>query len=96
MIDIVIKPKVKKFIKLLPPKHQRQVKDRILKLLEKPIPHDSKYLTGYNPYIRIDIGEYRIIYKFNAKKKLITVVLVGKRNDGAVYREFKRYIKSNK
>jgi len=90
MITIVIKPNVKKFIKLLPPKHQRQVKDRILKLQKKPIPHDSKQLIGYNPYLRIDVGEYRVIYRFDIKKELITVVLIGKRNDDAVYRKFKR------
>lgn len=90
MISIVIKPKVKKFIKSLPPKHQRQVKNCMLKLQKKPIPHDSKRLIGYNPYLRVDVGEYRIIYKFDAKKKLITVVLAGKRNDEAVYRQFKR------
>ena len=96
MIDIVIKPKVKKFIKLLPLKHQRQVKDRILKLLDQPVPHDSKCLSGYNPYLRVDVGEYRVIYRFDSKQKRITVVLVGKRNDGDVYREFKRIYKNNK
>jgi mRNA interferase RelE/StbE len=90
MINIAIKPKVKKFIKLLPLKHQRQVKNRILKLQENPTPHDAKYLIGYNPYLRIDVGEYRVIYKFNAKRKFVTVVLAGKRNDGEVYKKFKR------
>jgi mRNA interferase RelE/StbE len=95
MINIAIKPEVKKFIKILPPKHQRQVKNCILKLQKKPMPHDSKQLIGYNPYLRIDVGEYRIIYKFDSNKKLITVVLVGKRNDGTVYREFKRIHKKS-
>ena len=93
MISIAIKPRVKKFIKVLPPKHQRQVKDSIIELQKEPIPHDSKQLVGYNPYLRIDIGEYRIIYKFDSKKKLITVVLIGRRNDSAVYKGFKRIYK---
>lgn len=91
MLDL--KPKAKKFIKSLPPKHQRQVKDRILSLQINPIPHDAKKLMGYEHYIRVDIGEYRIIYRYENVKDLITVVLVGKRNDDEVYRITKRLLK---
>jgi mRNA interferase RelE/StbE len=92
VIDIDLKPKAKKFISILPPKHKRQVKDRILALQNDPIPHDSKKLAGYNDYIRIDIGEYRIIYRYDAKNDLIVVVLVGKRNGGEVYRIAKKIL----
>jgi mRNA interferase RelE/StbE len=85
-----LKPRAKKFIFSLPPKHKRQIKDRILDLQNNPIPHDSKKLLGYEQYIRIDSGEYRIIYKYDKKKDLITVVLVGRRNDGEVYRIARR------
>lgn len=89
----MIKPRVKKFIKTLPPKHRRQVKDRILSLLDNPVPQDSKKLVGYERYIRIDMGEYRIIYCYDNKKDLVTVMLVGKRNDDEVYRVAKRILK---
>lgn len=92
MVVIDIKTKAKKFIAILPPKHKRQIKDRILALQSKPIPHDSKKLVGYENYIRVDIGEYRIIYRYEEKKNLITVVLVGKRNGGEVYRIAKRVL----
>jgi mRNA interferase RelE/StbE len=85
-----LKLKAKKFIISLPPKHERQIKDRILELQKNPIPHDSKKLQGYEDYIRVDIGEYRIIYRYNKEKELITVILIGKRNDGEVYRIAKR------
>lgn len=85
-----LKPKAKKFITLLPPKHQRQIKDRILALQDNPMPHDSKKLLGYENYMRIDVGEYRVIYRHEEQKDLVTVVLVGKRNDGEVYRIAKR------
>ncbi len=90
MPELVLKQKAKKFIMTLPAKHKRQVKDRILALQDNPLPHDSKKLIGFDNYIRIDIGEYRIIYRYDAKKDLVTVVLVGKRNDDEVYRVAKR------
>ena len=88
-----LKPKAKKFIQSLPPKHQRQVKDYILSLQHNPAPHDAKKLMGYENYTRVDTGEYRIIYRHDCKKDLITVVLVGKRNDGEIYKIAKRVLK---
>lgn len=93
MLSIDLKPKAKKFISTLPPKHKRQIKDSILSLQNTPFPHDSKKLVGYEDYIRVDIGEYRMIYRYEIKKKLITVVLVGKRNDGDIYRIARRVLK---
>lgn len=90
---IDLKPKAKNFIESLPPKHKRQVKDHILSLQDNPIPHDSKKLKGYERYNRVDIGEYRIIYRYENKKNIVTVVLVGKRNDDKIYRIVKRTLK---
>lgn len=90
MAVIDLKPKAKNFIIVLPPKHRRQIKDRILALQNDPMPHDSKKLLGYENYTRIDAGEYRIIYRYEETRDLVTVVLVGKRNDGEIYRIAKR------
>jgi len=92
MVEIQIKPRVVKFIKTLPPKHKRQVKDYILKLANQPIPADSKQLKNHAPYLRGDIGEYRVIYRFDKSPDIVTVVLVGRRNDGDVYKRIKRII----
>lgn len=93
MAKIDLKPKAKKFIESLPPKHKRQVKDNILSLQDNPHPHDLKKLQGYENYNRVDIGEYRIIYRYDDKKDMVTVVLVGKRNDDSIYRIAKRILK---
>jgi mRNA interferase RelE/StbE len=93
MPKIDLKPKAKKFIESLPHKKKRQVKDYILSLQDNPFPHDAKKLLGYEDYLRVDIGEYRIIYRYENKKDILLVVLAGKRNDDAIYRIAKRTLK---
>ena len=93
MPTLDLKPKARKFIQSLPPKHQRQVKDSILSLQGDPAPQDAKKLIGYKHYTRIDCGEYRIIYRHENKKDLLTVALVGKRNDDGIYKIAKRNLK---
>ena len=93
MPNVDLKPRAMKFIKTLPPKHRRQIKNYILSLRDNPLPHDSKKLIGYEQYTRVDVGEYRIIYRYETKQDVVTVVLVGKRNDDEVYRIAKRILK---
>lgn len=75
-----------KFIKKLPPKQYRQVVGTILSLREDPNPHDSEQLSGFPEYQRVDIGEYRIVYRFD--KEIVYIAVVGKRNDDEVYKRF--------
>jgi len=93
MPKIDLKPKAKKFIESLPPKHQRQVKNHILSLADNPKPQDVKKLLGYENYLRTDIGEYRIIYRYETKSDIVIIVLVGKRNDDEIYRIAKRSLR---
>ncbi len=92
MPKLDLKPRAKKFLESLPPKHKRQVKDHILSLADNPTPHDAKKLIGYENYLRTDIGEYRIIYRYEPNPNTIVVVLVGKRNGDEVYRIAKRLL----
>ncbi|MGR3220499.1 MAG: type II toxin-antitoxin system RelE family toxin [Candidatus Anammoxibacter sp.] len=59
MLKINISKDVAKFLKKLPPKHGKQVAQKITALRENPKPNDSQWLKGY-PYMRADIGEYRM------------------------------------
>ena len=77
-----------KFIKKLPPKQYRQVVGTVLSLRENPTPHDSEQLSGYPEYQRVDIGEYRIVYRFD--KDTVYIAVIGKRNDDEVYKRFKQ------
>lgn len=76
-----------RFLEALPPKQFRQVASAALALLREPYPHDSSKLHGH-PYQRIDVGEYRIVYR--AGNDVVQVVLLGKRNDDEVYRQLGR------
>lgn len=50
-------------------------------------PHYSKLLAG-TTYQRLEVGEYRVIYRADEEK--VYVVMVAKRNDGEVYRLLER------
>ncbi|HLF97987.1 MAG TPA: type II toxin-antitoxin system RelE/ParE family toxin [Methylococcaceae bacterium] len=75
------------FLESLPGKQFNQVVGKLFALLENPEPHDSAALKGY-PYRRADSGEYRIVYDIQAD--VLRVVLIGKRNDDAVYKRLAR------
>jgi mRNA interferase RelE/StbE len=93
MPKIDLKPRAVKFIKTLPPKPKRQIKNYILSLQDNPHLPDARPLIGYKNYLRADIGEYRIIYRYDPADDLVTVVLAGKRNDDEIYKIAKRVLK---
>lgn len=89
MLKIDISKPAAKFLVRLPPKQRRQVVFKIESLREDPYPHDSKQLKGY-PFFRADVGEYRIIYIVEGP--VLQILVVGKRNDGDVYRRMERSV----
>jgi mRNA interferase RelE/StbE len=80
-------PRARKSLADLLTKPFRQVVTKIFALLDDPLPSDARQLKGF-PYHRADSGEYRIIYRFD--DQTLRVVLIGKRNDDAVYKELQR------
>ncbi|MEQ9672307.1 type II toxin-antitoxin system RelE family toxin [Coleofasciculus sp. G2-EDA-02] len=81
------------FLKGLQPKIAAQIAKKVLALNVDPLPTDSKQLSGYPDYYRVDSGEYRIVYPFNPNQDLVEVILVGKRNDDDVYKRLERLLK---
>jgi len=61
---------------------------KIARLRENPETARSKLLAGFAPLRRFRSGDYRIVYFANAST--LTVVLVDKRNDDAIYRRLKQ------
>ena len=80
------------FLKGLQPKIAAQIAKKVLALNVDPLPADSKELSGYRGYYRVNSGEYRIIYQFKADEDLVEVILVGKRNDDDVYKRLERLL----
>ncbi len=76
-----------KFLRLLEAQQCRQGVMTLLNPLHTPEPRDSAPLTGF-PYRRVDIGEYRIIYRVDGD--MLKVPLIGKRYDDEVYRALRR------
>jgi len=80
------------FLKGLQPKIAAQIAKKVLALNIDPLPTDSKELTGYPGFYRVDSGEYRIVYQFKVDEDLVVVILIGKRNDDDVYKQLKRWM----
>jgi len=76
------------FTKKIPPKQFKQIFTAIMDLLINPKPHDSRLLKGYIDLYRKEVGEYRIIYRFD--DAIVYVLLIGKRNDDDVYKQLTR------
>ncbi|MBS1990372.1 MAG: type II toxin-antitoxin system RelE/ParE family toxin [Cyanobacteria bacterium SZAS LIN-3] len=76
------------FIRALEAKQFKQVMGKILALLSDPAPADSSPLKGYEGLLRVDMGEHRIVYRFD--EKAVSVLVVDKRNDDEVYKKLAR------
>jgi mRNA interferase RelE/StbE len=76
------------FLDDLQAKQFKQVAVKIHDLLRDPFPQDAKHLSGHPGYRRIDAGEFRMCYAVIGE--VVRVVVVGKRNDDAVYKELQR------
>ncbi len=90
MRQINVSKQAEKFIKRLPPKQRRQVSERILDLALEAHPSDARPLIG-TVLMRIDVGEYRAVYSIQGNS--VEVVVVGKRNDDAVYKKLERKLR---
>lgn len=66
-------------------KQSRQVWNKIVSLMKDSRPNDSIDI-GEN-YFRTDVGERRIVYRFD--EECIYILVVGNRNDGEVYKRYR-------
>ncbi|MBF0318558.1 MAG: type II toxin-antitoxin system RelE/ParE family toxin [Nitrospirae bacterium] len=83
MLTLHITRQVRNFLKTLDPKQYSQVTRKIFSLLDTGTANDSKKLKGCD-YLRVDIGEYRIIYR--VENNCVYVQFIGKRNDSEIYK----------
>lgn len=64
----------------------KQIKIKLLALLQEPQPQESLKMVGNPVYLRIRVDKYRIIYRFD--DAMLYIVLIARRE--IVYEEFAR------
>jgi mRNA interferase RelE/StbE len=88
-VELTLSKDARKFISKLNDKQAKQIAIKIVDLQNSGHMQDSKNLRGNSlDYYRVDVGEFRIIYQIEDSNLL--VMLVGKRNDSEVYKQYKR------
>ncbi len=87
MLKLDLTKKSFSFLKKLSSKQFKQIVEKLFSLMKNPYPNDVRKLKGYE-YYRVDIGEYRIIYK--VEKEILKVAYIGKRNDDEIYKKITR------
>jgi len=79
---ILISRKAAKELLDVPEKERELIKDRISKLAFFPLARlDVQKLRGYENVYRLRVGEYRIIFEYQKREKVIKVLKIGKREN---------------
>lgn len=82
---LLIKPSAGKDLEAVGGKGDRlRIVRRIQALSEDPRPPGSEKLAGYDDRYRVRLGNYRVVYLIDDKRREITVYRIGHRRD--VYR----------
>jgi len=69
----------KELLSLSSATHDKIVK-HLVELEENPLPKGVKKLRGIEAY-RLRVGDYRILYQINSKKKMIEIIAIAHRKD---------------
>ena len=81
---VKVKRSAAKALKKIPKADQKRIADKIDSLAEDVPNPDTTKMKGNNPFHRIRVGDYRIIYEIQEDVLLILVVKIGHRKD--IYR----------
>lgn len=88
MLTISFSKDALKFVKGLEAKPARQVYEKTISLIADPRPAASTELKGFRGYLRLRVGDFRVIYKI--LQDSVQVVLIDNRSDDEVYRHLER------
>jgi len=82
---IEFKKSAAKALKKIPQKDQKRIMDKIGSFSENlPLPETTK-MKGNNPFHRVRVGNYRIIYEIHDDVLVVLVLKIGHRRD--VYKQ---------
>lgn len=81
---IVFSPRADRDFRALAPDTQRRLKPRIDALAHNPRPRGVKSLSGDEGFLRLRVGDYRIVYQIHGHTLTILILRVGHRRE--IYR----------
>jgi mRNA interferase RelE/StbE len=82
--SIDIRPRARRSLRQLDPAVRKAVSQVIDSLASDPRPPGVLPLTGYRPYLRVRLGDYRVIYAVDDRARAVTIAVIGHRRE--VYR----------
>ena len=81
---IEVKRSAVKALKKIPKPDRKRIADKIDSLSEEPPNPETTKMKGDNPFHRIRVGDYRIVYEIQNEVLVILIVKIGHRKD--IYR----------
>lgn len=81
---LVARPGVRKALRRLDETARKDVLAVMRALAGDPRPPGVRALQGHRPWLRVRVGDYRVIYAVDDAARLVTVAVVGHRRE--VYR----------
>jgi mRNA interferase RelE/StbE len=81
---IEVKRSAAKTLKKIPKASRKRIVEKIDSLAESPPNPDTTKMKGNNPFHKVRVGDYRIVYEIQEDVLMILVVKIGHRKD--IYR----------
>lgn len=81
MYRVKLRRTAEKEFEKLPPKIAGQVRRKIDSLAQNPRPYDCKKVKMMPGYLRVDSGEYRILYEVDDGEKLVIIARIRHRRE---------------
>ena len=81
---IEVKRSAARALKKIPKTDRKRIADKIDSLAEEPPNPETTKMKGDNPFHRIRVGDYRIVYEIQNEVLVILIVKIGHRKD--IYR----------
>ncbi|WP_343089346.1 type II toxin-antitoxin system RelE/ParE family toxin [Methanocalculus natronophilus] len=86
LYEIHVRKSVEKDIANVPHESVSRILNAVEDLMQNPVPHSARKLSGSVSLYRIRVGEYRVLYEVCHEKKQVTIVFV--RHRRTAYRGF--------
>jgi mRNA interferase RelE/StbE len=78
--ELRFRPAALRQLRKLDSQTARRIKSAIEPLRTEPRPHGVKALTGQHGWLRIRVGDYRIVYEVRDDELVVLVIQIGHRS----------------